>query len=587
MANKRKLASTDLGTTALWNFDEGTGTSLVDATGTYTLGLIGGVTWSGGDLVSGLSGNSVTLGGTNGSLQIPSLFDTWPSEFSVRFLWEPSTTYSPGVGVTGGGRLFSKLDSTYNTGVDCFIDKTSGLINLNIYFSNGGGPVLLSVTNTWTAGQVYEIKWDYGKAGSRLSVNGHVEAYSADIRGPGASASYNPFSIGAYLGGPSAVTNSNWIAGTIDELRFTHNQPYLEQDHQISANAAQVVGSELSGRLGPLTRTQIITPPVGYDFAIEPRPLWDANASQFKCWVTLGVLASNHFHIALFAGSTLTSLTKVNDVVGQTFGGESGNANGCEVVQVGTTFVLLYTNGYGLGTPIKRVVLASDGVTVTSGPSTVVSATAFGWANGVTNPAVYVDGTLWRCLFNPFKTGGDSNLGGQWLTGYADSSDQGATWGNFSSAPLSSMEYGTGGYNAGFIEQAHGKWWVFGQLSYLLNMPNPVGAWSTASLSTNTYTKEGGGDPVLWRKDETFTADSAFSPFDQIADPKKVELNGITYIIYDADRNNTTEDGQSGSVWMVVFNGTFGQLTASLKTNRSISRFPQIPQLISKPFSLR
>ncbi len=181
------------GLVAAYAFDEGSGTTAVDATGAGNNGVVVGGTWA-----PGRYGGALSFDGTNDYVGLPALGTFYNSGFTLE-AWVQKATGKNDVGIVG---------SWTGSGPMLWVDHLASRYHLTLgssfsgYLDSGGNPIV---------GQWQHLAATFDGATARYYVDGVEVANRAFTGSVGNS---NTWRIGAYGGGPGG-----FFDGTIDEVR--------------------------------------------------------------------------------------------------------------------------------------------------------------------------------------------------------------------------------------------------------------------------------------------------------------------------------------------------------------------------------
>ena len=186
------------GLVAAYSFDEGTGTTVADASGNGNTGTVSNTSWT----ASGKYGSALVFNGTSALVTIPDAASLRLTSGMTLELWvNPSTVTSAWRDLIYKGNDNYYLEATSDNSSRPAIGGTFSGANANLY-----GTAALAV-NTWT-----HLAATYDGATLRLYVNG-VQVSSVAQTGSLAT-STNPLQIG----GDSFFTQ--FFAGSLDEIRI-------------------------------------------------------------------------------------------------------------------------------------------------------------------------------------------------------------------------------------------------------------------------------------------------------------------------------------------------------------------------------
>ncbi|MCX6353657.1 MAG: LamG domain-containing protein [Candidatus Aureabacteria bacterium] len=197
----------DANTVALYHFNENTGTTSADATGSYNLTLSSASIWTApgkfGASALNCAGAYYASSGT--------LLDTAPNKGTIELWFCPNITISSSLG--DYQMLLGKVNMEGHEMQLTFMPGTGKLR----WFS-GPIPYLYSTTSMWTGGTWYHVATTWGARGAEIWVNGVLEDSNSDT-GKIADGSWYDFYLGRY-----APTDSYKFNGKIDEFRLSNVQ---------------------------------------------------------------------------------------------------------------------------------------------------------------------------------------------------------------------------------------------------------------------------------------------------------------------------------------------------------------------------
>ena len=325
------------GLVAAYAFDEGTGTSVTDASGNNNTGSVVGATWT----PSGKSGNALSFNGTSSRVDIPNSASLQLTTGMTLEAWVNPTT------VTQKWRdvIYKGNDNYYLAATSSSAGKPAGAATVGGANTKalGAGPLTVG---TWT-----HLAATYDGTAVRLYVNGTqvgTKAVTGSI-----TTSTNPLQIG----GDSIY--GQFFSGTIDEVRVYNTA--LDAG-QITTDMATPIGS------GGSSDTQA--------------PTWSSSSP-------LSATAASSSQINL-------SWTAANDNVGVTsYRIERCQGTGCSTfTQIGTLTgnppATTYPDtGLTASTPYSYRVRATDAVPNLSAYSNVATATTLSGGGGISGVFTY------------------------------------------------------------------------------------------------------------------------------------------------------------------------------------------------------
>ena len=531
----------DANTLCLIHFDDGSGSSPVDATGTYTPSVVSGPpTWSGSDggMWGGTNkqfatGSYVTLNGSSQYVSVPGLLDTWPAQGTIEGWWKSPPSYS------GNPRIFSKWNAApgSNGGIDLAWDSGGygpagalyfGIDNVNGYMERPSQTIVAA--NTW---YYIAVTWTGGEYS--LYINGQKDA---DVNNNGlqpATGSANPFYLGAYPGGItlSACSFDEWRVSNVCRLPEEIRANYLRR--------AYMKGMEESGRWGMCTRADSLSPSnTEGAIVIEPSVIADSAVPGYRMTYT---------------GSGLDVATSPDGMTWTRQGSTGVTGNGSCLIKSGSTYYVYWLNGYAGASMYYSS--STNGVTFT-GSTVVIANGAQAWLSGVSNMCVVYDAANSRYIM------GLSNFdlsGKTCRTGFATAATLPNSWTLWSGNPATGLQFGSGLYSPRSLNfDANGDLHMWGHVSHDNNLiPTEIYHYklTAANVAANNFNSwdKLTGSPVFPLAGETFSGGAA----DQTADPVLVDMGTQVVMYYDFDRN-TAGAGQQGTIGQVVFPGSMANL---------------------------
>src|SRR3954451_22405748 len=182
---------------AAYSFDEGSGTTLGDATGNGRTGTIVGATWT-----TGKFGSALNFNGTSSRVDLPALGTFYKTGFTLEG-WVRKSTAKKDVGIVGA------WDYTTNGGPMLWVAHVAGHYYETL---STGLSSYVDSTQTPQTGQWQFLTSTYDGATARVYVGGTLVASKAFAGNVGDSAAWR---IGAYGNSPFG-----FFDGLIDEVRI-------------------------------------------------------------------------------------------------------------------------------------------------------------------------------------------------------------------------------------------------------------------------------------------------------------------------------------------------------------------------------
>ena len=260
---------------------------------------------------------------------------------------------------------------------------------------------------------------------------------------------------------------------------------------------------------------------------LEPCVIYDGS---WRMWYRGGGLHGPHSMIGYATSPDGVTWTRnANPVFGNGYGGEARDVAEFRVIQTASGYLAYYNTCY-TSPPALKVAASPDGVTwTTAGTCMALPTGCVYWGN----VSVWNNGT-WHMLIEAYKSP-------RWQTYHATSSD-GLTW---TLGPLvTSLQIGTGGWGGPDVHAINGVYWCWYHASTV------PGNYSNIYCSSST-------DGVNWTFPQLVLARSGTDyETDQVADPHVLEVNGQSFMFYDADDNTTN----LAAIKLLTFPGTLAQL---------------------------
>lgn len=276
--------------------------------------------------------------------------------------------------------------------------------------------------------------------------------------------------------------------------------------------AMQASNKQYSDASGGVWRRQgtIMTGNSGEQWSVQEPSVMYENGT-FEMWFTCGWDIENLCYATSTDGINWTRYTPTTPMI-------TNVAHGF-VMKQGSTYyyyaaILPASNNFGRWH-------SSDKVTWVQDSSTILPSAGTGWEAGQRgNIYVWIEGSTWKALYEAL--GSDT----VWRTGLATSSD-GVNWTKYSGNPT--IEFGPNGTCGGpEVHNVSGVYYVWEQCSPMSFEPSDI--YRLQSTDLHTFTRSPSW-PVLART----TPDEGPGLFDgQVADASMVEVNGSTYMFYDA-----------------------------------------------------
>jgi len=258
------------GLVAAWNFNEGTGTTVADASGNNNTGTISGATWS----TLGRYGNALSFNGTNNLVVVNS-----SASLNVTTAMTLSAWVFPTATQSGWRTIMQREVDAYflNASNDAGPLRPAGGGTFNGTVRFVGGPTALAV-NTWT-----HVALTYDGAAIRLFVNGTQVATAARTGTLQTNAS--PLRIGGN------VPYGEYFQGRLDEVRIYNR----------ALSASEIQGDMAGGVLAGPPRLVIVQPAAGSVIS---------STTVNVAYTAAGDLTEvNHVHFQLDANPEVMDLT--------------------------------------------------------------------------------------------------------------------------------------------------------------------------------------------------------------------------------------------------------------------------------------
>src|SRR6266513_617038 len=264
------VARAQTGLVAAWGFNEGTGTTVADASGNNNTGTISGATWS----TLGRYGNALSFNGTNNLVVVNS-----SASLNVTTAMTLSAWVFPTATQSGWRTIMQREVDAYflNASNDAGPLRPAGGGTFNGTVRFVGGPTALAV-NTWT-----HVALTYDGAAIRLFVNGTQVATAAQTGTLQTNAS--PLRIGGN------VPYGEYFQGRLDEVRIYNR----------ALSASEIQGDMAVGVSAGPPRLVIVHPAAGSVIS---------STTVNVAYTAAGDLTEvNHVHFQLDANPEVMDLT--------------------------------------------------------------------------------------------------------------------------------------------------------------------------------------------------------------------------------------------------------------------------------------
>lgn len=533
----------DVRTVALFRFDEGSGSTVVDATGAYTATL-NAATWAAGDYGnfgpaspphSFADGAAIVGDGAAGYATIPSLLDTPPANGTIEFWHSPAST----------------IDATHNTGIR-FLSKFSvdgGTVDgIDLHVGAGGsagklqvvkyvssvGVTLTGTTASFPHDVPVHVALTWGTRGFELWVNGILEASDPATTSAWTAGTDRALTLLAYNQGGSV---SLFAAGTICGLRVSSCQRSREE----------IRASYQQRRLSPVKASPSRWTDLGTVLAagvtwegtavFEPHPIVDETGavvvendgsvgliySGINTTAALGVATSSD-------GETWTKYAS-NPVIGASHGGQTGHACRNFALKYGGTYYVWAADGVGDARNDIRLYTA----TARTGPYTKAASPAFTGVTGTwfERPA---NVSVWRHPSGTWyaSVASYSPLSGYWEAALFTADAPTGPWTAYGPQPGRGLQIGGGMYShLSPPVRVNGLWQALVHAATGAGLNLPTHVYRVTSPDLLNWTPDPYGPEVAVVAGETVASHTV----DQRADPVAYEFGGFSYLIHDRDAN--------------------------------------------------
>ena len=307
------------GLVAAYGFDEGSGTTVTDASGNGNNGTVANTTWS----TAGKFGGALSFNGTSSVVTIPNSASLQLSSGMTLEAWvDPST-----VNAAWRDVIYKANDNFYLEATSTASKPDAGLIAGGTYADAFGTSALAA--NTWSF-----LTETYDGTTLRLYVNGTQVASTAHT---GAiSTSTNPLQIG----GDSIY--GQFFAGLIDNVRI----------YKVALSAAQIQTDENTQVSGPTAPTNLAASPVT---AGEIDLTWGASTDN---------VSVTGYDIERCQGARCTNFSQIASIPPGTSYNDTGVTSNNTY-----SYRVRAVDSQGNTGPYSKVATASTGLTVTPGTS--------------------------------------------------------------------------------------------------------------------------------------------------------------------------------------------------------------------------
>jgi hypothetical protein len=312
---------------------------------------------------------------------------------------------------------------------------------------------------------------------------------------------------------------------------------YLNGDPSTSTQAAtkQYVDAHVAPNLGIWQRAGTVIPAVSQcAYATqEPSPevrtdpqILTGRASVLAMWFTCGWLSPVIAYAESADGITWTPYSNYAAVLPTS---STGYAHG-RVHKIGSTFYAAYANidtsGIATGWDFYT---SSNGITWTLAASQAITVSDLSWGTYINagNIDFWQEGSTWYAIVE----GQDNLTGGNWHDGLMTATSFTGPYTAVAGNPIYSVTGKTyGSPNVHKIGSTYYNW-ILGTTDGMTgNLPTDLFMYQTSSLSTNVWTRSLTGN-VLSRL--TIDEGAQNSAEGQLGDPRVIEWNGNSYLLYD------------------------------------------------------
>jgi len=518
----------DAGTVALWHFDEGTGTSLLDETEDYTATVPNNWSESDGGTFGDLSvsfadGDAITLNGTDQKITVPGLLDTFPESGTIMMWVRTNDDVSVGQSI-----LLTKINSeTPNHQNILDLRFLNNKLFLYVIKDSSAGDALVATTvvpTPFTIGSWYHLVLEWDTSGWSVWING-FRTYKGLVPGVPETGTTRPFCIGATNYGGNYV---EFAPVTIDEFCVMDRcATYSEIIRHYNRMKFTVGQKSQYDRWIPYAGNPILWPTIEHETYGVNDPSVVCDNGVWKLWYMGGFYAPDDVIAIFYAHSAdgKTNWTKEGIVLGHGEGGEDCDIVArTSIVDDGDTRYLFYVpwDDYSL-----HYATSTDGGESFTAQGVVIAAGAQSWFIAVHNTRFAKLGNTWYMMF-------EANTGQLYRVGLATASNLAGPWTLCSSNPLSTLESVEGGSASAANLHRSGNQWVTVYHATSGTGLNPsYGYWAVS------------GDGITWQKPidrvVALLDYGAIVPgHDQVADFFVIEVSGASRLYFDADKNSPT-----------------------------------------------
>ncbi len=258
----------------------------------------------------------------------------------------------------------------------------------------------------------------------------------------------------------------------------------------------------------------------------EPTLLYDAANSRFRLWFTCGWI--NNPGICYATSVDGVGWTRLN------------NASNPSIANLYHAFIFLDSQNatyyaYGVDPYAQDAGFvryhSQDGLAWVMDAKGILSPTGTGWSaqwNG--NTYVWIEGSTWYILYEMYS-------GKAWQVGEATSSD-GIHWSPYTGNPV--ITYPGSGCGGPEMHKVRSTYYVWATCSPRGLLPTNIYRFSSSDLHTWTRSDGNAAGAVFSR---ITTDEGSDSSGGQVADPSMVEVNGSTFLMYDATDTQNPRPG--------------------------------------------